>query len=133
MNRSHNFSRTNGLDRKPGADWMTCCLPIDEVLMIKTRRTFLMTVAAGSAALGSSAQAQAVKLDEKDPQAVGLGYAHDASKVDTKKWPKYAKGQVCANCALFQAKGSDPWGGCPLFGTKQVAAKGWCNAWAKKG
>jgi hypothetical protein len=47
------------------------------------------------------AQAQAARLDEKDPQAVALGYVHDAGKVDTKKFPKYAAGQVCANCGLY--------------------------------
>jgi hypothetical protein len=95
------------------------------------RRTFLITVAAGSAALASPALAQA-RLDEKDPQAVALGYVHDATRVDAKKWPKYAAGQLCSNCALYQAKATDPWGGCPLFAGRQVAGNGWCNAWAKK-
>lgn len=40
---------------------------------------------------------------------------------------------ACTNCALFQGKASDAWGGGPLFGSRQVAGKGWCNAWAKKG
>jgi hypothetical protein len=98
-----------------------------------TRRTFLMTLATTSgAALATTAQAQA-KLDEKDPQAVALGYVHDATKTDQKKYPKYAAGQVCTNCALYQGKPTDPWGGCPLFAGKQVAGKGWCSAWAKKG
>ena len=99
--------------------------------MSQTRRTFLMTVAVGSAALAPAARAQA-RLDEKDPQAVALGYVADATKVDTKKFPKYAAGQVCTNCALYQGKASDAWGGCPLFGAKQVAGKGWCSAYAKK-
>lgn len=102
--------------------------------MKNTRRTFLMTLAAGSAALTTAQQAMAqAKLSEKDPQAVALGYVEDATKADTKKYPKYAAGQVCSNCALYQAKATDPMGGCPLFGTKQVAGKGWCSAWAKKG
>lgn len=100
--------------------------------MNNTRRTFMMTIAAGSAALASAAQAQ-VKLDEKDPQAVALGYAADSTKVDAKKYPKHAATQVCTNCALFQGKPTDAWGGCPLFAGKQVAGKGWCSAWAKKG
>jgi hypothetical protein len=101
--------------------------------MNNTRRTFLMTVAAGGAAFAPTVRAQAARLDEKDPQAVALGYVADAGKVDTKKFPKYAAGQACANCALYQGKAADPWGGCPLlFGTKQVAGKGWCSAWAKK-
>jgi hypothetical protein len=100
--------------------------------MNNTRRTFLMTLATSGAALGTAAHAQ-VKLDEKDPQAVALGYVHDATKTDAKKYPKYAAGQMCANCALFQGKPTDPWAGCPLFAGKQVAGKGWCSAWAKKG
>lgn len=99
---------------------------------MNTRRTFLITAAACGAALAGTARAQ-VKLDEKDPQAVALGYVHDATKVDTKKFPKYAAGQACATCALYQGKPTDPWAGCPLFGNRQVAAKGWCNSWVKKG
>ena len=79
----------------------------------------------------SAAQAQA-KLDEKDPQAAALGYGADATKTDTKKFPKYAAGQNCASCALYQGQAADAMGGCPLFAGKQVAAKGWCSAWAKK-
>ena len=100
--------------------------------MNNTRRTFLMTVAACSATLTSAANAQA-KLDEKDAQALALGYVVDATKADTKKYPKYAAGQNCAGCALFQGKASDAAGLCPLFAGKQVASKGWCSAWAKKG
>ena len=100
--------------------------------MNNTRRTFLMTVAACSAALTSAAHAQA-KLDEKDAQALALGYVVDATKADTKKYPKYAAGQNCAGCALYQGKASDAAGLCPLFAGKQVASKGWCSAWAKKG
>ena len=100
--------------------------------MSTTRRTFLMTLAAGSSLLATATHGQS-KLDEKDPQAVALGYVADATKADKKKYPKYAAGQVCTNCALYQGKASDAWGGCPLFGTKQVAGKGWCSAWAKKG
>ena len=100
--------------------------------MNNTRRTFLVTLAASSAALTSAAHAQA-KLDEKDPQALALGYVAEASKTDTKKYPKYAAGQNCANCALYQGKATDAAGLCPLFAGKQVAGKGWCSAWAKKG
>jgi hypothetical protein len=97
-----------------------------------TRRVFLMTVAAtGSAALSARALAQAM-VGEKDAQAVALGYVADATRADAKKFPKYAAGQVCANCALYQGKAGDAAGACPLFAGKQVAAKGWCSAWAKK-
>ena len=57
----------------------------------------------------------------------------DATKADAKKFPKYAAGQACSSCALYQGKPADAAGGCPLFAGKQVAGKGWCSAWAKKG
>ncbi len=100
--------------------------------MNQSRRVFLMTLTAGGAAFVWGAQAQAM-LDEKDPQAVALAYVADASKTDAKKFPKYAAGQNCANCALYQGKAGAAAGGCPLFGAKQVTAKGWCSAWVKKG
>ena len=100
--------------------------------MNNTRRNFLVTLAAGSAALTSAAHGQD-KLDEKTPPAVALAYVSDATKTDTKKQPKYAAGQVCGSCARYQGKGADAWGGCPLFAGKQLAAKGWCSAWVKKG
>lgn len=97
------------------------------------RRVFLMQVAAaGTAMVATGVQAQAAKLDEKDPQAVALGYVADTAKADAKKFPKHTKDQKCNNCALFQGKATDAAGGCPLFGTKQVTAGGWCSAWAKK-
>ena len=99
--------------------------------MQNTRRVFLMTVAASGATMMTTARAQA-KLDEKDPQAVALGYVADATKADTKKFPKYAAGQNCTTCALYQGKAGDAAGNCPLFAGKQVTAKGWCSAWAKK-
>ena len=57
----------------------------------------------------------------------------DATKVDKSKQPKYAAGQLCSNCALYQGAAGSVSGGCPLFSGKLVAAKGWCSAWAKKG
>ena len=101
--------------------------------MTSSRRIFLMTAAAGGAALSLGARAQAPLLSEKDPQAMALGYVADATKADTKKFPKYAAGQHCTNCALYLGKATDAAGGCPLFAGKQVAGKGWCSAWAKKG
>jgi hypothetical protein len=95
------------------------------------RRVFLMTLATTGVALGTGAQAQAL-VEEKDPQAVALGYVADAKRVDVKKFPKFAAGQNCTNCALFQGKATDKSGGCPLFGAKHVAGAGWCSAWAKK-
>ncbi len=98
------------------------------------RRVFMMQAVAGCAALGVGIQAQAqAMLGETDPQATALGYKADATKVDKAKFPKYAAGQVCTNCALFQGAATAAAGGCPLFAGKQVAGKGWCSAWAKKG
>ena len=97
------------------------------------RRVFLMQVAAcGSVLVAAGAQAQAAKLDEKDPQAVALGYVADTTKADKKKFAKHTADQKCNNCGLYQGKATDAAGGCPLFGTKQVAGAGWCSAWVKK-
>jgi len=97
------------------------------------RRVFMMQMAtaAGATLVAQQASAQAM-VAENDPQAVGVGYKADATKVDKAKFPKYAAGQTCANCALYQGKAGAASGGCGLFPGKQVAAKGWCSAWAKK-
>ena len=62
-----------------------------------------------------------------------LGYVADAKRVDTKRFPKFVAGQNCTNCSLYQGKATDAAAGCPIFAGKQVAGKGWCSAWAKKG
>ena len=99
-----------------------------------TRRVFMMqaVTAAGAALVIQEVTAQAM-VAENDPQAMGVGYKADASKVDKAKYPKYAAGQNCSSCALYQGKAGSASGGCGLFPGKQVAAKGWCSAWAKKG
>jgi hypothetical protein len=101
-----------------------------------TRRQFVLhtlPAAAGLALIGPrSASAQAAKLSETDPAAVALGYNHDATKVDAKKFPSWAAGHVCSNCQLFQGKAGEAYGPCGAFGGKLVDAKGWCAAWVKK-
>ena len=98
------------------------------------RREFIVKLSLGGAALfANQAMAQGAAVSESDPQAAALGYKADASKVDKKKFPQYAAGHQCVNCALFQGKAGDAAGGCPLFAGKQVSAKAWCSAWAKKG
>ncbi|NDF03688.1 MAG: iron permease [Betaproteobacteria bacterium] len=104
--------------------------------MSMNRRTFVIKSAVVSSALAvgalhNAAQAQAM-VAETDPQAKSLGYVADATKADKAKFPKYAAGQHCGNCALYQPKDAKA-GGCPLFAGKQVANAGWCSAWAKKG
>ena len=101
---------------------------------ISNRRVFIMQAATsvGALVLADKAAAQAT-LAESDPQAVALGYKSDASKVDKAKNAKFAAGQNCGSCALYQGAAGSASGACPLFAGKQVAAKGWCTAWAKKG
>ncbi|MDH4482751.1 MAG: high-potential iron-sulfur protein [Rhodoferax sp.] len=101
---------------------------------MSNRREFVVQMGVGASALvGGAAFAQAPMVAETDATAVSLGYKADASKVDKTKFPRYAAGQVCSNCALFQGKAGDKAGGCPLFAGKQVAGPGWCSAYAKKG
>lgn len=99
--------------------------------MTTTRRRFILATAASGTAVATAARAQA-RLDEKDPQAVALGYVADASRADATKHAKYAAGQNCAGCALYQGKAGDGAGNCPLYAGRQVSAKGWCSAWVKK-
>jgi hypothetical protein len=100
-----------------------------------TRRCFMLQAAAtaGATLTAASVGAQPARIDEKDPQAVALGYRHDTNQVDKAKFPRHAASQRCDNCQLYQAKATDPWGGCPLFGARQVAGPGWCSAWVRKG
>lgn len=97
------------------------------------RRVCLIQAAGVAAALGfaSAARAQA-NVAETDPNAAALGYRADATKVDKVKFPAYKVGQACGNCALFQAAAGATAGACPLFAGKQVSAKAWCSAYAKK-
>ena len=99
-----------------------------------TRRRFILIVPAAALALATArtASAQAAKLAETDPQAVALGYRHDANKVDAKKIPAYASGHNCANCQLFQGKPGEALGACGAMGGNLVNATGWCVAWVKK-
>ena len=96
------------------------------------RRNFIIGLANAGAVIGGAVRAQATKVDEKEPQAVALGYVDDAAKAAVRKQPKYAPGQACASCALYQGKPADATGPCALFGGRLVASKGWCTAWAKK-
>lgn len=105
-----------------------------------SRRVFLLTLAVAGPAIAQTkpAAAPAAKpaatpmVDPKDPTAAALGYVDDTAKADTKKYPKHAKEQSCANCQLFQGKAGDTSGACAIFPGKHVAAKGWCSSWVKK-
>jgi hypothetical protein len=97
-----------------------------------TRRSFIQIVPVAGVALLGARVAYADDVKPTDPQAVALGYVSDATKADKAKYPKYAAGQDCANCQLYQGKAGDATGPCPLFAGKNVAAKGWCSSWVKK-
>jgi hypothetical protein len=103
--------------------------------MKSSRRTFLISSIGVASALAVSRTAFAadpVQLAESDAMAQSLGYKLDAATVDKAKFPRYAAGQDCGNCSFYQGKPTDAFAGCPMFGGKQVASKGWCNAYNKK-
>ncbi len=100
-----------------------------------TRRVIVLRSLAGAGALlgaPHAARAEAAKVEESDETAVALGYKHDTTKIDGKRFPKHAATQRCNNCALYQGAAADAWGGCAMFGRKHVAGAGWCSAWAAK-
>ena len=89
-----------------------------------TRRTLLHVVPAVGVALVAGqarAQANAKPVDEKEPQAVALGYVTDAKRVDKTKFPKYYQGAATA-----------PTAPCAIFGGRPVAGPGWCSAYVAK-
>jgi len=101
------------------------------------RRTVLKGALAGLAAIPvvgivTRADAAPVTLDVNDPQAKGLGYVVDTSKVDDKTNPMHKPDQKCANCAQYQGKATDASAPCTIFAGKLVAGAGWCKVWVKK-
>ena len=95
------------------------------------RRRVVLQLVAGGACLAAAARASAAPVDEADETAVALGYKHDTTKVDAKKFPTHSPSQHCASCGFWQGAASDAWAGCSMFGRKQVANAGWCVAWKK--
>lgn len=96
------------------------------------RRRAIVRLACGTSALvAAPLRAQGAHVDEDGEAAVALGYRHDTTKVDAKKFPTHQPDQHCANCGFWQGQGSEAWAGCSMFGRKQVAAAGWCVAWRK--
>jgi High potential iron-sulfur protein len=103
--------------------------------MNQDRRIFVLdsALSLGALCLSSSVLAMAGPVtDEKDPKAVALGYSNDAAKVDSSKYPSYALGQTCGNCAQFKGSPGIAAGPCPLM-PKPVLTSGWCSAHVKKG
>jgi hypothetical protein len=97
------------------------------------RRIVLRSLLATWLGWPALAAAQTPQLDEKDPQALTLGYVANAAKVDVKKNPTYKPGQTCANCVLLTGKEGDAFRPCAVFPGKLVAAAGWCRSWVKRG
>jgi hypothetical protein len=121
------------LARQSGAARSALVISFFGELYMSNRREFVVQLGVGASALVSGAvYANAPMVAEADANAASLGYKADATKVDKTKFPKYAAGQLCSNCALYQAKAGDAAGGCPLFAGKRVAGAGWCSAYAKK-
>lgn len=98
----------------------------------RNRRVFMLQVAIGGSALAAGPTFAQAKLDEKDPQAMALGYVADTLKVDAKKYPRHTKEQRCNNCQVYQGKATDAAAPCAIFAGKLVAGPGWCSAWVKK-
>jgi hypothetical protein len=97
------------------------------------RRTFVIHAAAACAAAASTlATAQAVKVEETDPQAMAMGFRRDTTKVDAAKYPSHTAQQRCAQCQMYMGKPDDAFGPCSLFGGKLVAPGGWCSVYTKK-
>jgi High potential iron-sulfur protein len=92
------------------------------------------TASPAPAPAASSAQpaTAGAMVDEKDAQAIALGYVAQASSVDKAKWKQFTDGSQCSNCSLYQGAAGSEAGGCGIFTGKQVAAKGWCSAFNKK-
>ena len=104
------------------------------IIFRRSRRRWLKlgSVAIVSISLPAPLSAQQKRVDENEQQAQSLGYKHDAAKVDKAKFKNFQPGQLCSNCNFFKGKNGDAWGPCDIFGGREVNAKGWCTAWAKK-
>lgn len=98
------------------------------------RRVFVLQAVACGTALAAmgAAHAQAAMVNEKDAQAVSLGYVADTNKADAKKYPKHTAAQMCGNCQIYAGKPGDAAGPCAIFPGKAVSSKAWCSAYAKK-
>jgi High potential iron-sulfur protein len=107
---------------------------IKVINLTTSRRTFIVQSIITGVSLASAnlADAQSALVKETDARAVTLNYKADGTKVDKTKFPKYAAGQNCSTCVLYQGKPADAAGICPLFAGNQVSAKAWCSTWAKK-
>ena len=97
------------------------------------RRTFMLRVATGGAALACAGHASATpkRIEENEPKAVSLGYRHESAKVDKAKFPKHGAAEKCSNCMAWLGKPTDAWAECDLMADRMVAAGGWCSSYVK--
>jgi hypothetical protein len=104
-------------------------MPFDRRTLLQ--QALLFTGATVAAAALPVSAAMMPLLKETDPEAAAISYFSNARKVDTQKYPTYAAGQTCANCALagFSSAMRKP---CKLVPGKLVEGNGWCLKWAGK-
>lgn len=97
------------------------------------RRTFILQVVAGSAALAAgqivTAEAEQPKgrLTETDAYAKSMGFKEDTTKVDQARFPRHTADQQCSKCQLFKGESTDAEAPCSFFGNRIVPATGWCR------
>ena len=104
---------------------------------LSSRRRFLLGSAAVAASLPlvireltrPAFASELPRLPLDNPQAKALAYIEDATK---STHPNYKPGQNCINCQFIQGEDGAAWRPCQLFPGHDVAAEGWCSAWAKK-
>ena len=97
----------------------------------QNRRQFLSTAGAAVVAIPAASligsrlafAADVPMVDATSAQAVALQYVEATA----------TEGQMCSNCALYQAEDGAEAGMCPLFQGVQVGGNAWCSAWAPKG
>ena len=96
-----------------------------------SRRSMLTGLSLGTAAVlvsrhAAPADAPALRLDVKDPQAQALGYVSNAAQVDLKRFPSYVAGSNCENCLQLSGQPGNTYRPCATFKGRLVAASGWC-------
>ncbi len=103
----------------------------DQTVILQRRKLLrILTVGATLVPLSglflrNPALAQQEKVNEDDPLAKSLNYAHDATKVTSKQ---RKADQFCNNCQLLQGD-EGAWRPCVAFANKLVNENGWCSAY----
>ena len=103
-----------------------------------TKRRTLATLAAGALTVPFlgwqtvSASGHLPKVDEESAQAKALGYKHDTTQVDGSAFATHDPANKCSGCILYTGNEGDEWGPCSIFPNMEVAAEGWCTAFAPK-